>query len=205
MPLRIGNGSPVNFRESRSMISSASSPSTVLATRPRRSAPRYGFSPSTIEIATRGSRARLRAFRLAGWVKNATWSPSIPTQTATVCGLPSGSVVARWPKFRPSNSSRTSSGSGATLGLDGLGRSRRAPRDERRHLPGVAVQAPESEGVLSLHHLVDLGRPLVDDRRARVAEVALDAVLRRVAVGAEHLDREVGSLEGRLRRVPFGE
>src|SRR5947208_635766 len=74
---------------------------------------------------------------------------------------------------------------------------------ERCHLAGVAVQPTQPERVLGLHHLVDLRRALVDDRGARVAEVALDAVLGRVAVRAEDLDGEVGRLEGRLGRVPF--
>src|SRR5256714_3200061 len=187
------------------MVSSAASPSTGPTTRPRSGALRWGFSRSTAEIATRGSRSRFRAFRLPGWVKKTTWSPSTPIQTGTECGEPSGSVVARWAKLRASRSSRTSAGSATTSGLDGLGRARGAPRDERRHLAGVAVQAPVAERVLGLHQLVDLRRALVDDRRARVAEVALDAVLGRVAVRAEDLDRVVRSREGRLRRVPLRE
>src|SRR3954452_22766837 len=69
----------------------------------------YGDSWSVIEIATRGSRARLRAFCDAGWVKKAIRSPSRPTQTATECGAPDGISVATWPKFAPRKSSRTSS------------------------------------------------------------------------------------------------
>src|SRR5712692_4316225 len=67
----------------------------------------------------------------------------------------------------------------------------------------MAVQLAVAERVLGLPQLVDLGRALVDDRGARVAEVALDPVLGRVAVGAEDLDREVGGLERRLGRVPL--
>ena len=52
---------------------------------------------------------------------------------------------------------------------------------------------------------MDLRRPLVDDRRAGVPEVPLDPGLRRVAVRAEHLDREMRRLERRLRRVPLRE
>ena len=78
------------------MISSAASPSTVSTTRPRTWAIRYGCSWSVIENATRGSRARLRALRDAGWVKNTTCSPSMPVQTGTECGAPLGSTVARW-------------------------------------------------------------------------------------------------------------
>ena len=40
-----------------------------------------------------------------------------------------------------------------------------------------ARSASEAESVLGLHHLVDLRRALVDDRRAGVSEVPLDAVL----------------------------
>src|SRR3954451_19389411 len=68
-----------------------------------------------------------------------------------------------------------------------------------------AIQLPEPERVLGLHHLVDLRRPLVDDRGPRIAEVALDRVLRGVAVRAVHLDRQVGRLERALGRVPLGE
>src|ERR687888_1594955 len=155
-------------------------------------------------MATRGSRSRFRAFRLPGCVKKTRWSPLTPIHTGTECGEPSGSVVARWAKLRASRSSRTSAGS-ATSGLDGLGGARSAPRDERRHLAGVAVQAPVPERVLGLHQLVDLRRALVDERGARVAEVALDSVLVRVAVRAEDLDRVVRGLESRLRRVPLRE
>src|SRR5439155_17824506 len=96
------------------MTTSASSPSSVPATRPRIWAIRYGFARSTIEMATRGSRARLRALRELGWVKNAIRPSSKPTHTGTVCGDPSGSTVARWAKFGASSSARTSSGSSAT-------------------------------------------------------------------------------------------
>ena len=59
------------------------------------------------------------------------------------------------------------------------GRERRRPRADRRDLAVRAVQAPVAERVLGLHQLVDLRRALVDDRRARVAEVALDPDLAR--------------------------
>ena len=45
------------------MTSRAASPSSVSATRPRTCTIEYGFSCDTAEIATRGSRARLRALR----------------------------------------------------------------------------------------------------------------------------------------------
>src|SRR5262245_62158611 len=79
------------------------------------------------------------------------------------------------------------------------------PGDEGAHLACVAVQAPVAERVLGLHQLVDLRRALVDDRGPRVAEVALEAVLGRVAVRTEDLDREMRCLEGGLRRVPLGQ
>src|SRR2546430_1706907 len=44
------------------------------------------------------------------------------------------------------------------------GRKSRTPGDKRRDLPAAAVQVAEAECVLGLHHLVDLRRPLVDDR-----------------------------------------
>src|SRR3954447_18547010 len=96
------------------MTCSAASPSSVSTTRPRIRAVRYGLSWSVIEIATRASRARLRAFCDAGCVKNAIRSPSsIPTHTATECGAPLSMSVATWPKFAPRNSARTSSFSSA--------------------------------------------------------------------------------------------
>src|SRR5436853_4066526 len=68
-----------------------------------------------------------------------------------------------------------------------------------------AIQLPVSERVLGLHHLVDLGGALVDDRRTCVSEVPLDRILRRVAVCAVHLDCQVRGLEGALGGVPLGE
>jgi len=47
----------------------------------------------------------------------------------------------------------------------------RSPRAERGHVSIPPVQEPVAERVLGLHQLVDLSRSLVDDRRARVAEV----------------------------------
>jgi hypothetical protein len=92
-------------------------------------------------------------------------------------------------------------GGAASSDLDGS--ERRRPRADRRRLAAAAVQPAVAERVLGLHHLVDLCGAFVDDRRARVAEVPLDPVLRRVAVRPEHLDREVRRLERRLRRVPL--
>src|SRR6476646_6606714 len=68
-----------------------------------------------------------------------------------------------------------------------------------------AIQLPVPERVLGLHHLVDLGGALVDDGSPRVAEVALDRVLGRIAVGAVHLDRLVGGVECALGGVPLGQ
>src|SRR5215216_1353461 len=70
-------------------------------------------------------------------------------------------------------------------------RQRRRPRAERGDIAATPVQLPVPERVLGLHHLVDLGCALVDDRCARVSEVPLDPILGAVAVRAEHLDREV--------------
>src|SRR5581483_12040128 len=96
-------------------------------------------------------------------------------------------------------------------GLSGCGyprvhvRERGGPRAERRDLAAAAVQLAIAERVLGLHELVDLRRPLVDDRRARVPEVPLDPDFRRVAVRAEDLDCEVRGLERRLCRMPLRE
>src|SRR5437870_4903563 len=81
-----------------------------------------------MEIATRGSRARFRALRLDSCVKKTIRPSSTPAQIGTVCGPPSGSVVARCAKFAPSNSSRTSGSSSATSLI--LARARQ-PRDNR--------------------------------------------------------------------------
>src|SRR5262249_58431597 len=48
-------------------------------------------------------------------------------------------------------------------------------------------------------------RALVDDRRASVAEVALDPVFGRIAVRTVHLDREVRRAERALGRMPLRE
>src|SRR5438067_10865092 len=88
------------------------------------------------------------------------------------------------------------------LGLRVHGRERRRPRAERRDVAAAPVQGAVSECMLCLHHLVNLRRALVDDRRTSVAEVALDSVLRGIPVRAEDLDCEVRCLEGALGRVP---
>src|SRR5258706_12194493 len=63
-------------------------------------------------------------------------------------------------------------------------RERRRPRAQWRDLATGAVQRAIAERVLRLHQLVDLRRPLIDDRRACVPEEALDPGLRRVPVRA---------------------
>src|SRR3954454_7856516 len=49
-------------------------------------------------------------------------------------------------------------------------RQRRRPRAQRRDVAAAPVHLPVPERVLGLQQLVDLRRPLVDDRRSRVAE-----------------------------------
>src|SRR3954454_549936 len=68
----------------------------------------------------------LRAFRLSTGVKKTMSSPSWPAQIAVELGEPSLVRVARWTKFAPSNSARTSGGSSA------IGRA--YPLDEGRRL-----------------------------------------------------------------------
>jgi hypothetical protein len=51
------------------MIANAASPSSRSVTRPRTAAIVNGWSLSVIEIATRGSRSRLRALREVGSVR----------------------------------------------------------------------------------------------------------------------------------------
>ena len=75
--------------------------------------------------------------------------------------------------------------------------SRAATRRRRGH------SNPEAERMLGLHHLVDLRRAFVDDRRARITEVTLDPVLRRIAVRAVHLDRQMRRAECGLRGMPL--
>src|SRR6185312_13734390 len=79
------------------------------------------------------------------------------------------------------------------------------PSSSETSRPSLAIHLPVAEGVLGLHHLVDLGGALVDDGGAGVPEVALDRVFGRVAVRAVHLDGEVGGLERALGGVPLGE
>src|SRR5207245_1125230 len=55
------------------------------------------------------------------------------------------------------------------------------------------------------HHLLDLGRPLVDLADARIAPVALDDELGQIAVAAVHLDGPVSAAGGGLGGMPFGE
>ncbi len=68
-----------------------------------------GLSRAVIEIATRGSRLRLRPLRDVGPVMNTICSPSRPTHTGTLCGPPSGITVARWAVLGASSSWRRSS------------------------------------------------------------------------------------------------
>jgi hypothetical protein len=95
----------------RSMICQPSSPSTRRRTCPRMVAIWVGRSASTMDIASRGSRSRLRAFRDRGDVRNASCPFSTAIHTGTLCGEPSGRKVARCAMLRPSASERTSSGS----------------------------------------------------------------------------------------------
>ena len=69
-----------------------------------------GLSVAVSEMASRPSRSRLRAFLDPGPVRNTTWSPSVSTQTGTLCGAPSGRTVATWAMFLASRSVRTSAG-----------------------------------------------------------------------------------------------
>ena len=78
------------------MISSAASPSTVADDPAAHLRHPVGLLVVGDRERDRGSRSRLRALREAGWVKNTTWSPSMPVQTGTECGAPLGSTVARW-------------------------------------------------------------------------------------------------------------
>ena len=76
-----------------------------------------------------------------------------------------------------------------------------AGHGSQRKRPVLAV----AEGVVGLDERVELARPLVDDRRLRVAQVALDRELVRVAVGAVDLDGVERGLDGVLGGVPLGE
>ena len=157
------------------MIASASSPSTVSTTRPRIWAILYGCSWSTIEIATRGSAARLRALREPGWVKNAIRSPSSAIQTGTLCGAPLGSTVATWAKFARPSSARTLSESSAMRRIVAWqdARACRCPTSPRRLRARGGRGAP---------------RP---DRRLRDPGVRADAA-GRVAAGARPRAGRVG-------------
>src|ERR1019366_2924662 len=80
--------------EMQSMIFQAGSSRMMSVTRPRMLAMAVGWSRSVIEIATRGSRLRLRAFWDCGDVRIASLSSSRPIHTGTVCGAPSARSVA---------------------------------------------------------------------------------------------------------------
>ena len=74
--------------------------------------------------------------------------------------------------------------------------------------PRLAAERPVlavAEGVVGLDERVELARALVDDGRLRVAQVALDRELVRVAVGAVDLDRVERGLDRVLGGVPLGE
>jgi hypothetical protein len=66
------------------------------------------LSAGAREIATRGSRRRLRALREPGPVKIAMWSPCVPMKTGTEWGAPSGRTLARWAIEAPSSTWRRS-------------------------------------------------------------------------------------------------
>ena len=76
------------------VISHADSSRIVSVTRLRMLAMAVGSSRSVIEIATRGSPSRLRAFWDCGDVRVAICSSSSPIHTGTVCGAPSARSVA---------------------------------------------------------------------------------------------------------------
>ena len=74
--------------------------------------------------------------------------------------------------------------------------------------PRLAADRPVlaiTQCVVGLDERVELARPLVDDRGLRVAQVALDRELVRVAVGAVDLDGVERALDRVLRRVPLGQ
>src|SRR4051812_47377765 len=203
------------------MMGSASSPSTRSTTRPRAWPIRYGFAPSTIEIATRGSASRLRALRDPGCVKNTSRSPSRSIQTGTECGPPSGRTVATWAKLRPARSARRSSGNSAmpaivsghdqhvelaravhaldAVELDVRGGGR--PRDERDRTAGARGVAEPLDRIRDARDHVgglDEADVVVGDERERAAPRAPAAVERdRPRLG----DRQGAAREHAVDRV----
>src|SRR6266849_9684036 len=129
-------------------------------------------------------------------------SAPVPTRLTSIAGRPPMRVRGLRPRTFPAKAASPMNKrkqSFRLLRADALNRGeRRGPRTEWRYVSAGAVQGAEAECVLGLHHLVDLRRALVDDRRARVAEVTPDPVLRGVAVGTVHLDGEMRSAERRL-------
>src|SRR5579864_5380503 len=152
-------------------------------------------------------RSRRRAPSAAAWTRPV--AESLPPCQPVAMPRSLSSLVACVSKTISTPIARRGSPAAASgPGRDGAAldrRERRRPRAERRDLAVCPVQAPVAERMLGLHQLVHLRRALVDDRRARIAEVALDPVLRGVAVRAVHLDREVRRAERRLGRMPLRE
>src|SRR5215212_7613112 len=60
-----------------------------------------------------------------------------------------------------------------------------------------------AQRILALHDGVDLARALVDDGAPAVAQVALDGILVRIAIGAVDFNGVVGALEGHVAGVPL--
>src|SRR4051812_5509971 len=74
-----------------------------------------------IEIATAGSRCKLRKATEVGSLKKARCSPSTPIHTAEDCGVPSAIVVATWAKFGAAARSFTSWSSDSPTAAGSLG------------------------------------------------------------------------------------
>src|SRR5688572_32489425 len=82
------------------------------------------------------------------------------------------------------------------------------PFDLRRHRRQLAAGrpvTPVSEQVIGLHDLVNLARPLVDDRALAVAIEPSDRIFVGITVRAVYLDRVAGRTLGRDRRKPLGQ
>src|SRR5205814_2974011 len=76
--------------------------------------------------------------------------------------------------------------------------------DRRRGRAAIRAVLAVAESIFSLHDGVNLTCAFVYDGATAVAQVALDGVFRRIAIGSVDLDCVVGALEGHIAGVPLG-
>src|SRR6059058_5476992 len=205
-----GGGSSSRYRCDSCFGSSLPASSTSSA-RPRISTESYGFSKSKTVTATRGSRARLRAFCLSLVIEKSTESPSRRNQTTEACGPPSGFTVATVAKFLPSKILRVAASNVIAIETVHANpgvlkeRSRRAtssrsrtaaPRPAPRSDPSALLLGPGLHPAVDLVpvDVLDVGaqHPLVTERVAEASgAIAVELVGQRVDDLAAGSDRSL--------------